>query len=57
MCQLRALLNEMWGEAPGAKPKLTLVAGGGVKEPAAQERQVRPTLERLRQYKRTASGQ
>ncbi len=56
MCQLRALLNEMWGEAPGAKPKLTVISGGTVKEPTP-ERKVRPTLERLHQYKRAASGQ
>lgn len=28
LCQLRALLNEMWGPAPAQKPNLVLIRGG-----------------------------
>lgn len=55
MCQLRALLNEMWGEAPGAKPKLKVVGGMDVAKKLTQQRQMHPTLERLHAYKRTGS--
>jgi hypothetical protein len=37
MCQLRALLNEMWGEADATKPKLRVVGGKNfVKEPTQE---------------------
>lgn len=40
MCQLRALLNEMWGEAEATKPKLRVIGGAnGAKEVVTETRQ------------------
>lgn len=56
MCQLRALLNDMWGEAPAAKPSLRMVAGFAVKEPAIERQEMRPTLKRVIDARRKASA-
>lgn len=37
MCQLKALLNAMWGEADATRPKLSVVGGTGAAKKTSPE--------------------
>jgi hypothetical protein len=53
MCQFVALLNEKWGPAEGAKPKLRLVGGTDVKKTTVERQESWTGVRPLEKYSKT----